>query len=117
MMASNKPQKKKDHELWKLIDEKISDGNYLFLSHAKQRLKERSVSDFEVLDILENKLHRKRKRIKSKDVYKSGYADWCYCIEGNNLDKKKIRIIISFNDNLMLIITVIRIDDGRNHYE
>lgn len=63
----------------------------------------------DVLDILENKKNRNRKRNKRKDTYTSGYQDWNYCIEGNDLDELKIRVIISFDSELMLVITVIRL--------
>ncbi|TAK79132.1 MAG: hypothetical protein EPO11_00515 [Gammaproteobacteria bacterium] len=65
-MRDEKPNKKNDKELWDLISEKISNGNYLFVEHAKKRLKDRSVIDIDVLDILENKVNRKRKRNKKK---------------------------------------------------
>jgi len=73
-------------------------------------LKDRHISDLEVLDILENKPGRRRKRNKVKDKF-DGYQDWNYCIEGFNLDNIKIRIIVSFTDDLMAVITVIRLDD------
>jgi len=109
--VAQKPNKKTDAELWTLITKMISVGNYVFLKHAHDRLKDRNISDIDVLDILENKPRRKRKRNKRKDVLLSGYSDWNYCIEGNDLDSGKIRIIISFDDELMLVITVIRIDN------
>ena len=92
-----------------MIAKKITHANYLFVQHAKERLKARQITDIEVLDILENKKGRRRKRNKSKDIYTAGYLDWNYCIEGINLEGEKIRIIISFNDAMMLIITIIRI--------
>lgn len=106
-----KPNKKTDRELWNLIAEMIASSNYVFLNHAKMRLKDRNVTDIDVLDILENKDNRNRKRNKSKDTYTPGYQDWNYCIEGKDLDGKRIRIIISFDSELMLVITVIRLDD------
>lgn len=106
-----KPNKKTDIELGDLMAKMISRGDYIFLKHAKERLQDRNVTDIDVLNILENKNKGKRKRNKSKDTYISGYQDWNYCIEGNDLDGKKIRIIISFDNNLLLIITVIRIDN------
>jgi len=109
-VSNIKPNKKTDTELWSLLTEMISNGSYVFLKHAYDRLKNRNVSDIDVLDILENKPKRKRKRNKSKDIFLPGFSDWNYCIEGNDLDGKKIRIIISFDDELILVITVIRID-------
>jgi len=104
-----KPNKKNDKELWSSLAEAILRGNYIFKSHAKQRLKDRDILDIDVLDILENKENRTRKRNKRKDTYTSGYKDWNYCIEGASLDEDKIRIIVSFDEQLMLVITVIRL--------
>lgn len=109
-MQKKKPHKKTDKELWNIIAQKIESGDYVFLSHARKRLMDRNITDIDVLNILENRNDQKRKRNKSKDTYISGYNDWNYCIEGTHLDKRKIRVIISFDSELMLIITVIRID-------
>lgn len=103
-----KPNKKSDRQLYQLVRKKISTGDYVFLKHAKQRLEERNILDLDVLDILEGKQGHKRKRNKSKDKYENTYDDWNYCVEEANLDGRRIRIILSFEKNLMLIITVIR---------
>ena len=108
---STKPAKKSDAMLFDLLVKKIKKWSYVFLKHAKKRLKDRNINDLSVLDILENKPGRRRKRNKSKDKYEVGHQDWNYCIEGYNLDNLKIRIIVSFIDDLMAIITMIRLDD------
>ncbi|MDF1761328.1 MAG: hypothetical protein P1U40_12415 [Coxiellaceae bacterium] len=105
----SKPSKRTDRDLYHQLNECIYRGNYVFLQHAKQRLVDRGISDLEVLDILEGKKGRKRKRNKSKDKYEKGFEDWKYCIEGVTLDAIKVRVIISFQDGLMPIITVIRL--------
>ncbi len=104
--AAVKPAKKSDIELFDFLDAKITDGEYIFKEHARQRQKDRNISDLEVLDILQGKPKRNRHRNKKKDDYKAGYKDWNYCIEGKNVDEKGIRIIISFEDELIPIITV-----------
>jgi len=109
--GSWKAAEKNDKELWPLISKMIV-GSYLFVRHAEHRLKDRNISDLDVLDILENKEKRKRKRNKQEDKYVEGYLDWNYCIEGLSLDREKIRIIVSFNEELMLVITVIRLGDS-----
>lgn len=101
-----KPTKKTDKDLFGLLDKKIANGDYVFKKHAKERQQERAISDLEILDILEGKKNRNRKRNKDKDKFVIGKEDWNYCIEGQNLDKKKIRIIISFEDDMIPIITV-----------
>ena len=106
---TSKPLKKTNKELYELIETKIADKEYIFLNHAKQRLKDRAILDIDVLDILEGKPSRNRKRNKSKDKYDIKYEDWNYCLEGCNLDGVGIRVIVSFDDEYMLIITVIRL--------
>lgn len=107
-MQSN-PTKKTDRELYALLEYKIDRGEYVFLKHAKRRQIERQISDLDVLNILEGKIGAARKRNKEKDRYNTGHQDWNYCIEGVNGDNEKIRIIISFLDEIMPIITVIRL--------
>lgn len=110
-MRQGKPPKRKDRVLWRLIQEKIESLDYVITKHAKQRQKERFVNDLDVLHILENKKGRKRKRNKAKDRYTVGYKDWCYCIEGRDLCGGKIRIVLTFDESLMLIVTVIRLEN------
>jgi hypothetical protein len=102
----NKPKKKTDCELFELLDLKISEGEYVFKKHAKQRQEDRLISDLEVLDILQGRHRCNRHRNKKKEKFEAGSKDWNYCVEGQNLDKKKIRIIISFESNIIPIITV-----------
>jgi len=108
------PQKKTDKELFSLIELKIKANKYIFLPHAKQRQQERKISDLDVLNILEGKSGYFRSRNKKKDTYEAHYLkekpeDWKYCIEGKDIDGKKVRIIITFNSDLMPIITVMNL--------
>jgi hypothetical protein len=105
-----KATKRNDYDLWSLISQKISGVRYVFLNHAKERLLDRKITDIEVLDILEHK--EKCRRNKSKDSFAPGYQDWKYCIEGKSfVQQPQIRIIISFDEEFMLVVTVIRLDD------
>lgn len=105
-----KPEKKSDYELFALIELSIKEANYVFLYHAKNRLRERLISDIIVLNILEGKSGFFRKRNKYKDKFEVGRSEWNYCIEGQNLEKERIRIIISFKNKIMPIITVMWIE-------
>ena len=106
------PVKKTDKELWAIIEKSITDKDYIILPHAKRRQIDRDITDIDILDILENKKNRKRKRNKKKDEYTDGFHDWNYCIEGQDLDEDKIRIIVSFNkEQNLLVITVIRLNN------
>ena len=101
-----KPPKKTDKDLYSLLDKKIKAGDYIFKEHARKRQSDRTISDLEVLDVLEGKKKRNRHRNKSKDKFEEDHNDWNYCIEGKNLDGEKLRIIISFENELVPIITV-----------
>jgi hypothetical protein len=111
-----KVTKRKDFDLWGLISQKISGVRYIFLNHAKSRLIDRKITDYEILDILEHK--DKCKRNKSKDSYEPGYPDWKYCIEGRCFEgQPKLRVIISFDKEFMLVITVIRLEVEEHVYD
>jgi len=47
-VQSKTPNKKNDNELWELVKRKIETVDYVFLNHAKTRLQERNVNDFDV---------------------------------------------------------------------
>lgn len=99
-----------------MIEQKIKERNYILVKHAKERQQQRNISDLDVLNILEGKSGYERKRNKSKDSYESNYVhkkpqDWKYCIEGKDIDEKKVRIILTFTDDLMPIITVINLSE------
>ena len=113
-----KPSKKADQELFTLIERKIIEKNYIFAKHAKERQQQRNISDLDVLNILKGKTGYERKRNKSKDSYESSYIhnkpqDWKYCIEGKDIDERKVRIILTFTDDLMPIITVINLSEEK----
>ena len=110
---NGKPAKRPDKELWAKIEKCIADKDYIILPHAKKRQIDRSITDMDILDILDDKKNRKRKRNKKKDTYSDSFHDWNYCIEGQDFDRENIiRIIVSFNEESnLLIITVIRIDE------
>jgi len=105
-----KPSKKADEEFFGLLTSKIAKGDYFFSKHARQRQKDRIITDLEALNILEGRDGRKRRRNKSKDKFEAGREDWNYCIEGINLDNEKIRIIISFAEGQVPIITIMWIN-------
>ena len=111
---SIKPIKKTDKELFALIKEKINQKKYIFMSHSKQRMRERNVSQLDVIYLLAGKTGYGRRRNKKKDVYESIFItdvaqDWKYCIEGCDIDGHPLRVIVTFTEDLMPIITVIRI--------
>ena len=72
------------------------------------------VLDIDVLSLLKGSRLFSRKRNKRKDIYYPEHHDWCYCFEGKNIDGDKIRVIVSFEDITLLMITVIRLGEHEN---
>ena len=105
-MKSFSLQKLNDLELWELIEQQIECGNYVFSEHSRERQKERMISDLQVLAVLQNQFGCKRYRNKRKDRYDDQWENWVYCIEGCTSDDKKMRIILTFTEEMMPIITV-----------
>ena len=82
----------------------ISNGNYLDTRHALERQDQRNITRPEVIYVLQTGHHEKHKD-KFDDIYNS----WNYAIKGKTVDKKPLRIIVSFDENNMLIITAIEL--------
>lgn len=80
-------------------------GAYRFSQHAINRKKERFLSLPDVIEVLSNGYHE-----KTKDTWDSIFKSWNYAIRGKTVDQDPCRIIVSFEDNGLLIITVIRLD-------
>jgi hypothetical protein len=72
-----------------------------------ERKQQRKVSLPHVLYVLINGYHEKK-----KDEYKPEYQDWNYAIRGLTIDGRDLRIAIAFDEDEMLIITVIAITRG-----
>ena len=105
-MTTEKRPVKIDNLLSK-IKECINNGKYILTKHALDRQNERSINLTETLYVLKNGYEDKRKTCfdREKDT-------WKYAIKGKTLiDKLDARVIIAFDENSMLIITVMLIGD------
>lgn len=87
------------------IRECLDNGTYRFSKHALERRNERAASLPDVIEVLYNGYHE-----KIKDTWDDAFNAWNYSIRGNTIDNDTFRIIVSFEDNGLLIITVIRLD-------
>jgi hypothetical protein len=94
----------KIENLISLVQRSLSNGDYVFTGHANQRLQHREVTRLEVKQVLKSGFHEKR-----KDKYDDTYGSWNYSISGKTLDMRALRIVISFDEDGMLIVTVIDI--------
>lgn len=77
---------------------------YTRTKHALQRQSERKIDLPDVLYVLKSGYHEKR-----KTSFDESFNAWKYAIRGKTLDRVDIRIIISFDDENMLIITVMEV--------
>ena len=102
-VMSARPEKHSD--VMPLIITCIETGNYLDTRHALDRRDERSITRLEVIYVLRNGHHEKR-----KDEFKEEFNVWNYAIRGKTLDKRDLRIAVSFDKaTKLLIITAIEI--------
>lgn len=88
----------------KKVRECIENGRYLDTSHAMLRKLQRQISLTNVLHVLRNGYHE-----KCKDQLSSEHNDWNYSIRGQSIDGRDLRIVVAFDEEDMLIITVIEI--------
>lgn len=92
----------KEVDLLNKIRKAVLSGNYQETEHAKHRAKERGIigSDYEY--VLKTGSHE-----PSKDKFDNNYREWNYAIRGKTIDKKELRIIVTIEDDGLLLITVI----------
>ena len=82
----------------------IEEDRYFNTWHSDERQTERGITELEILFVLKNGRHE-----PSKDKYEVRYRAWNYAVRGKSFDSKDLRIIVSFDENGMLIITAIEI--------
>lgn len=84
----------------------VEESNYSFTSHAFARHNERKITLPEVLHVLKNGYEE-----KSKTKFTEEHNAWKYAIRGKTIrDEIDIRIIVAFDENNMMIITVMRVE-------
>lgn len=91
----------------KKIKELLGLKRVRYTTHANERMGERNVIRAEVMQALS-----KGKHIPRQDRFSDAEQSWAYSIEGVTLDKRSLRIGVSFecdpkSGDLLLIITVI----------
>lgn len=86
------------------ICECIKNDKYRQTLHALHRESERSIDLVDALYVLKTGRHE-----KNKTSFDDIFQTWKYAIRGWTLDREDIRVIVSFDSEGMLIITVIKI--------
>ena len=77
----------------------IDSGNYLDTMHATRRQSERAITRPEILQVLKRGYHEQR-----KDRFDELHGEWNYAVRGKTVDGRAIRIIISSEDSVLLIV-------------
>jgi len=98
----------KNPDVVSLIRERARSGNFILLPHAIARGLERSVAVADIAYALINGWHE-----ADKDEFKSEHQAWNYAVRGSTIDNRQVRIVVSFDENRLLVITVIRLARGR----
>lgn len=93
----------KTSELLRKIKDHVQKGTYIVSAHALQRQNLRLINLEDVLYALKTGI-----REECKDLFDVKRQMWKYAIRGRTIENVNIRIIISFEDE-MVIITVMRI--------
>lgn len=109
MPEKTKASKRTTVELMLAITEAVESKNYFFTTHATTRLKQRrNVDQLQVIRILksDSKYHEPK-----KDTYSKEFQAWNYAVRSKTIDDEDVRIILTFDENDMLIITVINLDE------
>ena len=104
-----KKRSEKTQDLLALIRLCLETGRYRETNHAVYRKQQRKIILPEILDVLHNGRHEKR-----KDKFDEQYKEWNYAVRGKTIIGDDIRIIVSFDrERDLLIITAFYIKDGK----
>lgn len=79
----------------------IKSGNYRITKHAAEQQKKRKIELGDILHVLKTGSHEKGKTILEHQF-------WKYAIRGKTENRKEIRVIIAFAEE-MIIITAIKL--------
>lgn len=94
----------KHANLLKKISECIELERYRFTKHALERKNQRIIEIPDMLYVLRHGRHE-----KTKDSWDGKYNAWNYSIRGKTTDEEELRIIVSFDEFGLLIVTVIKL--------
>ena len=84
------------------IHQCLDQGRYLDTRHAFERQIQRNISRIEIIQVLKRGYHERQ-----NDHFDEAYNAWNYAIKGKTVDGRELRIIVSFDENNMLIVTAI----------
>jgi hypothetical protein len=99
-----KASKPARQDLLDRVAQAVASGRYRILPHARQRCDERKVSAPDIETALEGGRY-----VPRRDRFDERQGDWSYCFEGASVDGDRLRVIVAFED-WMLVVTVVALD-------
>lgn len=102
-MTKKRPKKIETCQLLERVRQVVESGDYLDTRHAEERRSQRGISRLEMESVLTTGRHE-----KAKDQFQEAYEAWNYAIRGRTIDKRDLRVVVSFEEK-MLVITAIEI--------
>lgn len=103
-MPSKRPTKHENLE--ERVRNCVASGKYRDTFHATLRKHERNITLPEIIYVLMTGRHE-----KSKDRFEGVFNTWNYALRGKTPDGLDLRVIISFDDEDLLIITAFYIGE------
>lgn len=102
-MSSCGKRPKKHEDVLRQTQERLASGLYRDTRHATKRKEERGISLQEIQQVIKAGWHE-----TSKDEFKVEWRAWNYAIRGKTIDRRELRIAVSFDEeDYLLIITAI----------
>ena len=92
-------------DLHERIADAVASGHYIVSNHAYERAHDRLIPIPHVEHILLHGFHEKR-----KDTFKEEFIAWNYSIRGKSPDRVNVRVVVTFTENDLLVVTVINLD-------
>lgn len=105
-MVSKNKRPEKVSDLLEKIRDAVESGSYFVSSHAVERGLQRGIIKTEYEYVLKTGFHESK-----KDVFDEFYNTWNYAIRGKTFDKRELRVVTSFDENNLLIITIIDLEE------
>lgn len=103
-MNSKQKRPAQIEKLFQKIGDCIDSGRYRQSRHAIDQKIERNIDWPDVLYVLKHGYHE-----KPKTSFDEAFQAWKYAVRGRTLDEIDIRVIIAFDDDEMMIITVMHV--------
>lgn len=101
---AKKIRPEKESKVLEKVRTAVKAGRYRDTRHATQRGIERNILLPDIIEVLMTGYHEKK-----KDEYKEDFQSWNYAIRGVTSDGEHLRVAIYFDENLVVIVTVIKL--------